>query len=122
MKTVLIADDDRVWGEVLGAALRRKGFGVLMAFDGMQATMAAQKRVPDLVVLDVRMPGGTGVDALKRLRMSTRTAMIPVVVVSGSSDPAVAGTVAQLGVTRFIAKPTTADDVAGVAAMLLGAY
>jgi len=122
VKTILIADDDRVWAELLGEALRRRGFDVVMAFDAMQATMGAQKRLPDLVVLDIQMPGGTGVDALKRLRMSTRTAMIPVVVVSGSSDPAVAGTVAQLGVTRFIAKPTTADDVAGVAAMLLGAY
>ncbi len=122
MKTILVADDDRVWAELLGETLRRKGFDVVIAFDAMQVTMTAQKRLPALVVLDVQMPGGTGVDALKRLRMSSRTAMIPVLVVSGSTDPAVANTMAQLGVTRFIPKPTTADEIADVVATLLGAH
>lgn len=120
MKTILIADDDRIWVELLGNTLVRKGFEVVMAFDAMQATMAAVKKPPQLVVLDVQMPGGTGVDALKRLKMSTKTAMIPVVVVSGSTDPAVAKTMSQLGVVHFIAKPTTADDVADTVATLLG--
>ena len=120
MKTILVADDDRIWAELLGSTLIRKGFDVVMAFDAMQATMSAVKRLPALIVLDVQMPGGTGVDALKRLKMSTKTAMIPVVVVSGSSDPAVVRNLSQLGVVRFIAKPTTADDVADVVGTLLG--
>jgi DNA-binding NtrC family response regulator len=120
VKTILIADDDRIWAELLATTLMRKGFDVVMAFDAMQATMSAVKRLPDLIVLDVQMPGGTGVDALKRLKMSTKTAMIPVLVVSGSADPAVAQAMSQLGVLRFIAKPTTADDVADVVGTLFG--
>lgn len=120
MKTILVADDDRIWAELLATTLMRKGFDVVMAFDAMQATMSAVKRLPDLIVLDVQMPGGTGVDALKRLKMSTKTAMIPVLVVSGSADPAVAQAMSQLGVLRFIAKPTTADDVADVVGTLFG--
>ena len=111
---ILIADDDRVWVELLGGALRKRGIEVVTAFDGMQCMMAAMKTLPDAIVLDVQMPGGTGLDALKRLKMSTKTAMIPVVVVSGAQDAAMPVTVRQLGAHSFVRKPTTPDDVVGV--------
>ncbi len=121
MRTVLVADDDRVWSELLGSTLRGRGYDVITAFDGMQTTMNAMKCLPDLVVLDVQMPGGTGVDALRRLKMSSKTARIPVVVVSGAADPAVARTMAQLGVVRFLAKPAHPGEVADIVAAALGA-
>ena len=108
---VLVADDDRVWVEVLGTAFRKKGFEVLPAFDGMQTMMAAMQGMPDLIVLDVQMPGGTGLDTLRRLKMSTKTSPIPVIVVSGAADPNMPRTVTQLGAAQFVRKPTTVDDV-----------
>ena len=116
---VLVADDDRIWVELLGTVLRSKGLEVFVAFDGLHATMVAMKQQPDLIVLDVQMPGGTGVEALKRIKMSTKTGMIPVVVVSGAADAATARTVAQMGANRFIKKPTTADAVRDVVCELL---
>lgn len=120
MKKILIADDDRVWTEFIATVLRKRGFEILMAFDGVQATMSAMQRLPDLIVLDIQMPGGTGVDALKRIKMSTKTATIPVVVVSGSTDPSAARAVAELGVTTFLTKPATAHDVENAVCGLLG--
>jgi two-component system response regulator VicR len=120
MKKILIADDDRVWTEFLGTVLRKKGFDVITAFDGVQATMSAMQRQPDLIVLDIQMPGGTGLDALKRIKMSTKTAAIPIVVVSGTKDPNAARTVAALGVPTFLTKPTTAQQVEDVVCGLLG--
>jgi DNA-binding response OmpR family regulator len=117
---VLVADDDRVWVEILVTAFRKEGFEVFPAYDGMQATMVAMQRAPDAVVLDVQMPGGTGVDTLKRLKMSTRTGTIPIVVVSGSLDPNLPRAVKQQGATRYMSKPVPADDVVAAVRELLG--
>jgi CheY-like chemotaxis protein len=57
------------------------------------------------------MPGGTGIEVLKRLRMSARTQHIPAVVVSGSSEPNVESTVKKLGACDFLQKPVDLDQL-----------
>ena len=120
MTTVMIADDDRVWVELLGTALRKHGLQVVAAYDAMQTTMTAMRHMPSLIVLDVQMPGGSGLDALTRLKMSTKTSMIPVVVVSGMTDAGLPKVVAEMGAASFVRKPTTADAVREVVCGLLG--
>ena len=121
MTTILIADDDRVWVELLGAALRKAEFDVVGAFDVMQATMLAVKHPPGAIVLDVRMPGGSGLDALKRIKMSTKTSTTPVVVVSGMAEPGLARVVAEMGAAAFLKKPVTPQAVCDVVRSLLAA-
>jgi len=115
---VLVADDDRIWVELLTTTFREEGHDVLAAFDGMQATMHAFQSFPDLVVLDVQMPGGTGLEALKRLKMSTKTAKIPVLVVSGAEDAALPGRLEAMGAARFVKKPATQKQVLDAARAL----
>ncbi|HEX9293609.1 MAG TPA: response regulator, partial [Gemmatimonadales bacterium] len=86
-KKILLADDDPVTLETLGAQLRGVGYQVVTAMDAMQAFMVAQRSAPDAVLLDIQMPGGTGLDTLKRLRTSTKTQAIPVIAISGLRDP-----------------------------------
>src|SRR6266496_537263 len=86
-KKILLADDDHVTLETLGAQLRGVGYQVVTAMDAMQAFMVAQRSAPDAVLLDIQMPGGTGLDTLKRLRTSTKTQAIPVIAISGLRDP-----------------------------------
>jgi FixJ family two-component response regulator len=62
-----------------------------------------------VIVLDINMPGGTGVDALRKLKRSVRTATIPVIVVSGSEDAAMPAMVLELGASEFLAKPVDRD-------------
>ena len=91
--------------------LRDSGHIVVPAFDAMQALMYAMKQQPDLVLLDINMPGGTGLSVLRKLRGSSKTASLPVIVISASTDPEMPVTVATLGALRFISKPIDPDDL-----------
>ena len=59
---VLLADDDRVLTHLLSSRLQAKGVVMIVAHDAMQAFMSAMKSAPDVIVLDVQMPGGTGIE------------------------------------------------------------
>ncbi len=107
--SVLLADDDKVQTLMLSSQLRAKGYSVAAAYDATYAFMAAMKSPPDIVVLDIQMPGGTGRAVLERLRGSSRTMQIPVVVLSGISDPSVVREVLALGAVEYLHKPVDVD-------------
>jgi CheY-like chemotaxis protein len=111
MPKVLIADDSRFQAQLLASYLRPKGFEVVFAGDALQAWTAALRSSPQLILLDINMPGGTGVEVLKRLRMSSRTQHIPVIVVSGEKSPAIEATVRDLGAGDFLPKPVEQDQL-----------
>jgi CheY-like chemotaxis protein len=73
--------------------------------------MVARRTAPDAIVLDINMPGGSGIEVLRRLRRSLKTQSIPVVVVSGSIDSDVRNAAMELGVTNFLAKPVDLDQL-----------
>lgn len=106
---ILIADDDRVVSHLLSARLQAEGWRVTVAQDAMQALMFALRLAPDAIVLDINMPGGTGLDALRKLKASSKTAAIPVIVVSGAVDRALPENVATLGAVAFLPKPIDVD-------------
>jgi CheY-like chemotaxis protein len=112
MATVLVAEDDRVVSHLVTTLLRQNGYKVLTAFDGVQAVMQAM-RLPsvDAIVLDINMPGGSGEETLKKLKMSTRTATIPIVILSGSIDEKGRERVKALGADVVLAKPLVAEDL-----------
>lgn len=102
---ILIADDDPMMASILTATLSTRGYTVAVARDAMQAVMFAVQQQPSVVLLDINMPAGTGLGALKRLKASARTASIPVVVVSGSTDLTLPATVRAEGAKAFFRKP-----------------
>lgn len=107
---VLVADDDRQMSQLLCAMLQHAGHQAVPTYDGASTMMAAMRTPPpDLIVLDLSMPAGTGQVTLAKLKQSSRTALIPVVVVSASKDPAVREQVRGLGAVAFLEKPVTAD-------------
>lgn len=67
--------------------LRAAGYHVLVAGDAIAATAAARREAPDLVLLDIELPGGSSGVVLDRLQGLTQTAATPVVVVSGADPP-----------------------------------
>jgi CheY-like chemotaxis protein len=116
----LIADDDRVLSHLLCSRLRARGCEVVPAFDAMQAFMFALRAPqPDVIVLDVNMPAGTGVETLKKLKGSTKTALIPVIVLSGSTDPRLPDMVRELGAAEFLAKPMEPEALFATLSQLL---
>ena len=119
MPKILVADDSRFQVAILQSALLGKGFEVIVAEDALQAGMLALRAVPDAIVLDLNMPGGSGIEVLKRLRRSSKTKDIPVVVVSGNSDSDVQQVAMELGVAKFFAKPVDLEQLAGALSGLL---
>ena len=111
MSKILVADDSRFQVALLTKALHEKGFEVVAAQDALQAGMVALRTAPDAIVLDINMPGGSGIEVLKRLRRSTKTQSIPVVVVSGSGDSDIRQVALDLGVADFLTKPVDLDQL-----------
>jgi DNA-binding response OmpR family regulator len=103
--TILIADDDRVLTHVLSVRLKKAGYKVVVVYDAMQAIMAALRNPPDAVLLDVNMPGGTGLQVLRQLKNSAMTNQIPIIVISGSLDSEMRATVTSMGADEYLGKP-----------------
>ncbi len=111
MPKILIADDSRFQREALASFLKPKGFEAVFAVDALQAWMAALRSAPQLILLDINMPGGTGIEVLKRLRMSTKTQHIPVIVVSGEENSETEATARGLGAVDYLRKPVEEEQL-----------
>ena len=116
---ILVADDDRVISTVVCTLLREHGHQPMPAFDAMQAVMFAMRPPhPDAIVLDINMPGGNGVEALRKLRMSVRTMGIPVIVLTGTTDLDRKAQMRALGVIAMLPKPVEPEALLEVVADL----
>lgn len=111
MARVLIADDSRFQVQMLASWLTPTGFEVISAVDALQTWMSALRSHPDVILLDINMPGGTGIEVLKRLRMSNKTQHIPVIVISGETNPEIEATARSLGAAEFLHKPVEQEQL-----------
>lgn len=105
MATILVADDDAVTVRLLAATLQRAGFQVASAMDAMQAVRSAHKSAPDAIVMDVMMPAGSGLNALKQIKASSLTQLIPVIAISASIDTDLPARMLAAGADDFLPKP-----------------
>src|SRR5689334_6251465 len=80
--SILIVDDDPNHIKFLSAWLRSAGYVPLVAVDGLQAVTIARRQRPDLVLLDIGLPGGGGYSVLRRIKEMPALSDIPVVVLS----------------------------------------
>ncbi|MEP6733428.1 MAG: response regulator [bacterium] len=106
---IIVADDDKVLSKMICGILNEAGHITMPVFDSMQTMMYVTKQPPDLVLLDINMPGGTGLGVLERLKRSTKTANVPVIIISGSPDKKLPEEVRKLGAVNFLAKPVDPD-------------
>jgi CheY-like chemotaxis protein len=117
---ILVIDDDRTVLTYLKAVLGREGYRVYTALDALQGPMVARQARPDLVVLDLAMPGGGGTAVLDRLRRLQGTMQVPVVVYSGLPRERAEQLVPTGPDVLFVQKPGTPDDVLAAVRSLLG--
>ena len=118
MPKILVADDSRFQVELLSNWLSEKGATVVVAGDALQAWMKALRTEPDAIILDINMPGGTGLEVLKRLRLSAKTQHIPVIVVSSNQESEQSAR--SLGAAEFLPKPLDSELLAQALTRLLG--
>ena len=117
---ILVADDDKVHVHLITALLKKRGYGVTVAYDGLQAWSAALRSKPDAIILDIHMPAGTGFEVLRKLKTSTKTSQIPVIVVSGSVSDDEITAIESLGAERFVRKPPDLDSLFDILREILG--
>ncbi|HVH85813.1 MAG TPA: response regulator [Terriglobales bacterium] len=105
MKTILVAEDNPVNRELIREMLEAWGFHVLESLDGEQALRTIKAERPDLVLMDIQMPGQDGFSVLRSLRADAELATIPVLALTayamrGDSEKALAA-----GFNAYITKP-----------------
>lgn len=106
MKRILIVEDDKATQDLYRVKLEAEGFEVMVSADGASAITSATQGKPDLIVLDLMLPGGmNGFDILNRLKQNPDTAAIKVVVLSNLSSEA--ETAKDLGVVDYLVKANT---------------
>jgi DNA-binding response OmpR family regulator len=104
-KKILVVDDDPDLRLALGVRLRAHHYQTTFAADGVAAISSAQKERPDLILLDLGLPGGDGFRVLERFRAIPRLACIPVIVLTARSARSTEDQVLRLGVNAFFQKP-----------------
>ncbi len=104
-RTILAVDDSRTNLNVLGHRLGHAGYMVVLSDNGREALDLIAGRGFDLVLLDMVMPGVSGVDVLNEVRSTRDTADLPVIMVTGRSEPQAAVEALAAGADDWIAKP-----------------
>ena len=107
--TILVVDDEKNIRRTLRMVLEGEGFEVIEAGSAEEAFPMIEDAAPDLVVLDVRLPGMSGVDALEQIRKVRSPDALPIVVISGHASLSEAVQAVQRGANDFLEKPLDRD-------------
>lgn len=110
-RRILVVEDEEDVAGLLVSRLRSAGYQVLAVPDAALATKQAMEFKPDLIILDLMLPGGGGLAVLKRLKLSIHTRLIPVVVLTAARDPELRRQVLAAGVNSYLTKPYDAQHL-----------
>ncbi len=116
---ILVADDDEMSRRLLEAVLTPKGYEVILAKDGIEALNIALTQAPDLIILDIMMPGMDGYRALNKIKEDDSTANIPVLMITAVGYDYNIKLANQLGASGYITKPIDLAEVRSTVASLL---
>jgi DNA-binding response OmpR family regulator len=108
---VLCIDDDPSVAEGLHRNFRNEGIETLLAYHGTQGYWLACTEKPDIIVIDLRMPGGNGEDVIQSLKQNALTRHIPIIVLSGAQEYGIKQRAFELGVDCFLEKPANFADL-----------
>ena len=108
---VLIVDDSVHTRELYAEYLTYRGLGVVGAPDAETGLALAQSLRPDIIVMDIAMPGVNGITATQRLRQNPRTRRIPVIVLTGYAFRAIEQGALEAGADEFLTKPCLPEDL-----------
>jgi two-component system alkaline phosphatase synthesis response regulator PhoP len=111
MAKILIAEDERDIRELVNFSLQFGGFSVVQAANGAEAVEQAQKELPDLILMDVRMPKMTGYEACRQMKTMPELRDIPVVFLSAKGQESEIQTGLEVGAEEYILKPFAPDEL-----------
>jgi two-component system phosphate regulon response regulator PhoB len=102
---ILIIEDERGLTEVLSYNLQREGYETVVAHDGLEGLRKAQTQPPDLVILDLMLPGVDGLEICRQLRAAKQTARIPIVMLTAKGEETDQVVGFSVGADDYVTKP-----------------
>lgn len=108
-RKILVVDDDQDFRWIMSNALRGAEYEVIQAQDGKEAMSLLEKDIPDLVLLDYRMPGQNGLDVARE--MKERIPAVPIIIITAYAEVASAVEAMKMGVYDYITKPVNENDL-----------
>ena len=106
---ILVVDDSPLIVMSIKLILEDAGYEVLDAYAGVDALKLAEEKIPELILLDLMMPGIDGIETLSRLKINAKTASIPVLMVTGSQTGKDVEKAFGYGASGYVVKPVEAD-------------
>jgi two-component system cell cycle response regulator DivK len=110
MSTVLIVEDNDKNMKLARDVLQAKGYQTLEAETGEEGVRLAKERKPDLVLMDIQLPGINGIEAFRQIRADPKTARIPVVALTASVTPTDRSQITAAGFDAFVGKPISLKE------------
>jgi two-component system response regulator MtrA len=112
-KTVLIVDDEMSNTQLFGMMLELEGYRPVAASDAPTALEALRQQTPDVMIVDVMLPGASGLDLCRKVRTELGLADLPIVIVSAKSQLADVQAGIAAGATVYLTKPVTKAELLG---------
>ncbi len=119
-KQILVVDDEIGALTLIGIMLERGGFSVLKAKDAKTALAVLDQNTPDLIILDVMMPGMNGIDLCRVVRDRQDTTRIPVLILSARGDAESIMRGIEAGANDYLPKPILHHDLVAKVRLMLG--
>jgi DNA-binding response OmpR family regulator len=110
-RSVLVVDDEPTARSMLRLILVRAGFEVREAKDGYEALAAVERNMPDLMILDIMMPGIDGFVVCQTLRNNEKAADLPIIMLSARADRESVNKGLSVGATEYLTKPVKPDEL-----------
>jgi DNA-binding response OmpR family regulator len=104
-KKILIVEDDPSFSRAINHIIQKEGYDVITAANGMSGLRMAQEEKPDLLILDVMLPGLDGIEICHRLRQNPPTATLPIIMLSAKGQEADRTTGLKVGANEYLTKP-----------------
>ena len=106
---ILLVDDDKDVLRALSMRLKANGYGVVFAGDGIAAVSVARNEVPDVIILDIGLPGGDGFTVMERLGSILPVAQVPVIILTARDISGNEARARAAGAIAFLQKPVDND-------------
>ena len=110
-KKILVIEDDDIALRLIDYTLRKEGHEVLLAKNGLEGISKAQSEEPDLVILDIMLPGIDGFEVCHRLRAEPQTAYLPILMLSGKAQETDKATGMKVGADDYVTKPVAPREL-----------
>ena len=118
-KTIMIVDDEHIINKAIEDIFKPEGYNVIKAESGLEALEKSKKIIPDLILLDIMMPGMDGWDTCAKIKANKKTEKIPIVFLTAKIDP-ISRSMGMLASKDYITKPFQYKDIVSRVKNIIG--